>query len=497
MRRLPPAVVLGTGILVVAAIACQSGSENRRPAEWRAHQDPLGFSVHLPPGWRVTADRASGRIALTGTAEEQVIIWPVFIPGALGARAASAALGRLAAKFWPEVGWQAPQPAGATTVRMQGRKRDRLAVAVLAWVPSPKGCAGYVYGFSAPEARYRQSEETFAALVASFRIASPSTGGAAETSARFVAWHDPREQAFSVEVPAGWTVSGGLFRLASVDVRPSIEVVSPDGKIRLTAGDAEIPGFAVPNPMLEMTGFREGSWYSPGYGVNVMVRRYLPGVDFVREYVMTKVTRGCSDPEVKELRARPEAVEAMNAVYAQYQMPGFATQLTAGDIAFTCRREGEQMEGYYFAATQATQAGPVVQWRVEFLYGYLAAAEQAPKAQAVLEHLIQTFQLNPQWVAMQQGLAANTSAIVAQTNHEISRIISSSYHRRQAVMDELSRRRSNAILGVEDVVDPATGREFKVESGSNYYWIDHRGHIVGTETDTRPSLDFRELVRLP
>jgi hypothetical protein len=64
-------------------------------------------------------------------------------------------------------------------------------------------------------------------------------------------------------------------------------------------------------------------------------------------------------------------------------------------------------------------------------------------------------------------------------------------------MDEISRRRSNAILSVEDVVDPTTGREFKVESGSNYYWIDHRGTIVGTQTDSRPNLDFRELTRLP
>ncbi len=65
------------------------------------------------------------------------------------------------------------------------------------------------------------------------------------------------------------------------------------------------------------------------------------------------------------------------------------------------------------------------------------------------------------------------------------------------MQDELARRRSNAILGVEDVVDPLTGREFKVESGSNYYWVDHRERIVGTETDVRPSLDFRELIRLP
>jgi hypothetical protein len=43
---------------------------------------------------------------------------------------------------------------------------------------------------------------------------------------------------------------------------------------------------------------------------------------------------------------------------------------------------------------------------------------------------------------------------------------------------------------VIDVVDPDTGRVTKVDSGSNYYWVDPRGTIVGTETGTRLSLDF-------
>ena len=48
-----------------------------------------------------------------------------------------------------------------------------------------------------------------------------------------------------------------------------------------------------------------------------------------------------------------------------------------------------------------------------------------------------------------------------------------------------------------DVVDPATGSSFKVENGSNYYWIDDRGSIVGTDTSTQPSVDFRQIVALP
>jgi hypothetical protein len=48
-----------------------------------------------------------------------------------------------------------------------------------------------------------------------------------------------------------------------------------------------------------------------------------------------------------------------------------------------------------------------------------------------------------------------------------------------------------------DAEDPETGRRFRVESGSNYYWIDNAGHIAGTQTDSTPQVDFRQLVTLP
>jgi hypothetical protein len=188
---------------------------------------------------------------------------------------------------------------------------------------------------------------------------------------------------------------------------------------------------------------------------------------------------------------------AINAIYQQYGGMGMKMQLTTGDMAFTCRLNNAQLRGYFFAGTQLTSAYGSSLWTVQYLHGYLAAADRAEQAQSILDRMLQSVRLNPRWVAMQQNLTGQTSQIVTRTNAEISNIISKSYWTTQSTMDELSRRRSNATLGVEDVIDPATGRRIKVESGSNYYWIDQRGTIVGTNTNTRPNLDFRELVRLP
>lgn len=230
----------------------------------------------------------------------------------------------------------------------------------------------------------------------------------------------------------------------------------------------------------------------------MLVRRYVPGAAFARDYVLTRAAPGCAGTQITENRERPDTVASMNAIYARYG-GGMQVRLTAGEAAFTCQKAGRAMQGYYFAGTQLTQVMgmPGGIWNVEYLFGYLAPEGKTGTAQDVLGHILQTVQINPQWLAMQQNVAANTSQIVSQTQAAISQTISSSYWSRQQTLDELSRRRSNATLGVLDVVDPATGREIKVENSSNYYWIDHRGTIVGTETHTRPNLDFRELVQLP
>ena len=79
-------------------------------------------------------------------------------------------------------------------------------------------------------------------------------------------------------LPRGWRVDGGLVRQASVDVRPYVRVNSPDGAVTVALGDSKVPPFAVPNAQLDYAGFGEGTWYSPGYGVRMLVRRFRRGV---------------------------------------------------------------------------------------------------------------------------------------------------------------------------------------------------------------------------
>jgi hypothetical protein len=243
-----------------------------------------------------------------------------------------------------------------------------------------------------------------------------------------------------------------------------------------------------------MTGFREGSWYSPGYNQKLLVRRYVPGAQFAAEYAQRKFGSQCAGLRFTESRDLPQASQELNKLYASY--PGVvSSQVHAGEVAFTCTVNGQPFQGYVFAGTLLTAGQGYGLWNVPHLHGFLATRQGTGAATAALHRMVSSLQMNPQWVRAQQATTAQTSAIVSETHAHITKIIDDGYWARQRSNDEISRKWSNYILGQTDVVDPDTGERWKVASGRNYYWRqDYTDNIVGTNTYDRPDINFSPLL---
>ena len=473
------------------------------PAGWKAYQDPIGFNLALPPGWSARGDPSLGRVDLSGPGGAVLVVWPVFVENVqLQPATASLVAQRLTARLWPNVMWSGATPVGMNAVRLVGRRGDAALVSAFAWVNSPRGTAGTFYAATAPRDRYAELADTFSRILASFRAAGPpETQGSAPRPApvRYVKWMDPRENAFAVEVPEGWRVAGGMFRAASNDTRVGVTADSPDNQISLQLGDPSLPVFIEPDQQMVAAGFYEGRWYTPVPGNNYLVRRYLPATYFLNEYVRTKMGSTCQKLEVDQPRDRSDAVQNINAMQAQLAGYGTYMQSTGAEISFTCERNGQPYRGYHFAVTQVTRmmSGGPANWSVSTQVGYLALASRAEQAAELSAHLLRSLTPNPQWLAMQQNITANTSRIITQTNAEISDMVWSGYEGRQRTQDEVARRQTNVNREQVDVVDTGTGEQLKIKSGANYYWMDYRGNIVGTDTATAPSIEFHELMKQP
>lgn len=481
-------------LLVLLCAACQS-------AGWVAYKGQ-GFSLETPAGWKVEQDRASGRIVITGQAGQRAIIWPVLVPGAMDPSVASNMLLRLLAAAGLRGEMQPPRPV-ANGARTYGSEGGRFFTATFAWTRCSSGAAGFLYVASAPPSAYRQETENIAHVFETFHAIPAATATAQQRpqapAVKWTRFTDPREHAFTVEAPANWQTTGGAVRVGPLDVRKTIRTVSPDGGIRITGGDAEVPPFIEPNQMLEFTGFREGSWYNAGYGMNSLVRRYVPGQQFAREYVGRAVAKDCTGLQFTGGKDRPDADEPMNRLMAPLAASGGLMQVRSGEVRFTCVWNGQPAAGYYFAGSirSGVAGSPLAIWRVEYLYGYLARQQQEPQAQEALVHMLASFRDDPQWVAAQSRTAMATSKIAAQTQETVSRMISSTFDYKNRVGDEVSRKTENWILGTVDVVDQASGRQYKVENSSNYYWLNNQDAVAGTDTHTNPGWNFRELLARP
>jgi hypothetical protein len=361
------------------------------------------------------------------------------------------------------------------------------------------GKSGVLYVMAAREGEFEARKPRLLESLRSFRFGLPDTSvrpEPAKPNIQYVSWQDPVEQAFSVEVPAGWQVQGGTQRRASVDLVHVLHAVSPDQKTRILFNDPNIPIFVIPNQMLLWGGFREGSWYSPGYGVRMMVMGFRSGLAFILEYLQKNFAPRLTSFEIVDRKERPDIVADFNRIYSASRASGISFQLYAGDAAFRYSQDGEPGIGYGLAVTQAVQSAAMGggNWSVALLLITTCPESEAETVRETATHMFQSVRMNPQWVAGQQQLAGDVSRIVTETNQAISGIINDSYWTRQGVLDDVHRKFSNAVLGVTDLVDPETGDVYKVEAGHNFYWVrSGTSHVVGTETYTRPDIDFSPL----
>ena len=86
----------------------------------------------------------------------------------------------------------------------------------------------------------------------------PGNGGTGVLP-QMVQWNDLKEGAFSCLVPAEWNVQGGVTRMAPLDKRLEIVATSPDQKVLVRIGDAFVPSFSAPGPMMQFAGAAEGT----------------------------------------------------------------------------------------------------------------------------------------------------------------------------------------------------------------------------------------------
>lgn len=520
---------LTAALMLVACGASQSDSSVAQPivtpvGEVRQLQDGW-FEAHPEPnlvlklrkGWSANRQEGGiGPISFVGPNGARVVVWPMFVDKSMKTPKQYSVLTGFAGIAAKEFAWSPPGPFGPNGERMFGRSQSAVAQATFTYANTQHGLAGFWYLTSASEQDYESLRPVFTELMRGVRIfggAARPTGTAQTPQAaqlRFVRWTEPNEGAYTTDVPQGWRVNGGLVRPDPMRLLDPVEMQSPDGQIFAFSGDRNLPMFKTPTRMETSMGLREGM--NNGNGV---LMRYMPAAQHLPQYLSQRFGKNCPAFQIVDVQDQPALANDANRKLAT-DGSGANQRVDVAVAQFRCGADrGGLVQMVTYALTtdpRMTGGESFTLWQVYSVAGFIAPPPRAGEAGQAVIRLLSARQVNPRWADGNRAMVAQINNISQQSQAQIGQMIndrfrisqtpsagsgSSSASRQIGSSDDLNRQRENAMLDQTDVVDQRTGEQFKVISGSNYYWVNPQGTIVGSNAPSQPTTDFQQMTELP
>lgn len=315
---------------------------------------------------------------------------------------------------------------------------------------------------------------TFTFFVLTTACSSQVGNPAAGTS--WTVFQDPAEHAFQIAVPQGWKITGGLYRVAPLDPRFMVDMVSPDGKTDIRLGDYRVPRFAALTPTLRGLGFYEGSSYN-----RQVVANYRPGWVFADVYGQGRFSRLCSELRLKSMQKQTPV----------HSNQGFAAT-TAGDVVYACESPEGMQVAYVFAETQLSQIQSSGSWSVNWLYSVTTPQNQAAQTIKVLFHALSTFEIFPEWYQRQLEINRQSSEGAMRDFERNMSAIRADYERRTAASQSQFDSMDRALRGVDLVTDTVDGKPREVWTGTGgRHWENGMGQVMNAPS--QPGGNYQEM----
>lgn len=346
-------------------------------------------------------------------------------------------------------------------------------------------------------ASYRRLWKKLALLLVITGCLAAASQGATKPSdsPEWVRYTDSAEGAFSMDVPIGWQVQGGMYRFGYFDVRWMMDVRSLDGKVIIRINDVNIPPYVLPGP-------HSGAAGQPFVRPNMfqmVVDNFREAQPYADSYAKKRFASTCNSfaPKASDWTPTPPA--------AWKTEPG--ARSTQASLAYDCPTS----DGARIANIDAVTSthGRDGLWTVDAMISILATPDKLALARSMTQHMIDSWEENPQWKQYQDRM---TQTGLTQMRADFGRFMQqmAAFHQqREAAMNQQvaqyeSRQHAqaaqvsswgNMLTGITNLYDPTTGTQFQVFSGpkSNYYM---NGNGVKINSNVDPGNGFHQVENL-
>ncbi len=337
-------------------------------------------------------------------------------------------------------------------------------------------------------------------LALCFFCAAISRAQRASGDVKWISYTDSAEGAFSMDVPYGWQIQGGMYRFGYFDVRWMINIRSLDGKVILRIDDANVPPYAIPGPN---TGPAGQAYFKPQQ-FQMLVENYQEAQPFAAAYAKHRFSSVCQSLTPRQADWTPILPPAWRG------RPADSSKMTEATVSYDCATsDGARMVTVYARST--LHAGPnYAYWTVDPLISVITAPDRAAMAHSMVEHMIGTWQENPRWAEYQKQMTQQGLNQIRASFNQFMKQMQMYHANREAAMNQQvahfeSQQNSQAqqvsswgqtLTGLTTLSDPSTGTQFQTFTGpkANYYT---NGNGVNINSNISPGPGFHQLNQVP
>jgi hypothetical protein len=294
---------------------------------------------------------------------------------------------------------------------------------------------------------------------------------------RFHRVAEPKEGAFTVLVPEGWKVSGGILRvnpltgggaLNAIAAKLDLTIASPDGR-------AVLRWYPETNWM-DMRGQPAAMAFPTGSNYNgAIVAPKMNAATYLQQVVFPRTHARPSNVRVKGVYPLPKVADSYRQVVRMMGVP-LPFQFDACLMLVEYQEGGVAGEEALFTAIQ--DWGQVGLWTNKDTFAVRTYAGGLEKIGRILSVMLNSTRLNPRWVEGETRGQIQRNEIAVRTQQDIARLDKEITEHRSRTNAEINNQMYHNLMRTEEYVNPLTK---EVEVGSNEWnarWVNDRGEAI-------------------
>lgn len=320
-------------------------------------------------------------------------------------------------------------------------------------------------------------------------LSGKTEGSSPSPTLVFHRMNEPNENAFSLLVPAGWKITGGITRVDpnasggpanSIEAKLYMKVCSPDEK----AGICWLPDTRFYDMQRCPTRDLIGNMFPTGSNYNGMLVMPLlnPG-QFVLQVAVPFAHPHAQNIKIHETKSLPELASRFQKLSSQ-MLPGYAFNYAAAITTLSYMENGIAYDEKMVCVIEDYgQAGAGMWGNKETWYVRSESGKFETKS-PVFATIGQSVRVNSVWLGREIRSQQVNSQIAMKTRQEIAKIEKEICEHRANTNSEINNDMYLNLTGQEDYTNPFTGETERGTNEWNYRWENEQGDVIYAESQS-------------